>query len=388
MEITARSGIRAALSFLVACLLVALPGARPAAAYEQTGDAATTESARRQYTFSWQFLDQGSMAPRGGSSRGAPVDLVTAPTADWRRLREPGMSSRERDRRAILAMAGPYRTSFDFIETVGFSEDYRPARPYQSWGTEYVYVVADEPDFISLQHIMVMRVQGDDGEISEPLVMKHWRQDWHYQARRLHTFRGDRTWAARELPDEGTAGRWLQAVYQVDDSPRYMAMGRWEHLDNYSSWTSEETWRPLPRRESSVRDDYDVLSGTNRHTITPTGWVQEEYNSKVVLDEAGHPERILARETGLARYERIAGFDWSAGDAYWQRTAPFWSVVRETWDGLFENNPQLVFNEAANDVPLFALMFQLAESTIADGFDREATRALVSSALQDYLQDR
>ena len=26
---------------------------------------------------------------------------------------------------------------------------------------------------------------------------------------------------------------------------------------------------PLPRREFSVRDDYDLLVGVNRHTITP-----------------------------------------------------------------------------------------------------------------------
>ena len=59
----------------------------------------------------------------------------------------------ERDRRAILAMQGPHRASFDFLEVAGFTSGFSPAAPYQSWGTEYVYLVVDEGDFISLQHI-------------------------------------------------------------------------------------------------------------------------------------------------------------------------------------------------------------------------------------------
>src|SRR5688572_725665 len=60
-----------------------------------------------RYTFSWP-LGEGALAPRGASTRGAAVVLDTAPTEEWKRLREPGLTDRERDRRAILAMAGPY----------------------------------------------------------------------------------------------------------------------------------------------------------------------------------------------------------------------------------------------------------------------------------------
>ena len=92
-----------------------------------------------------------------------------------------GISKFERDRRAILAMTGGYRTSFDFIETVGFSSSYIPAVPYQSWGTEYVYLIEDRGDFISLQHIIVMFIKMPDESISDAMVIKHWRQDWIYQ---------------------------------------------------------------------------------------------------------------------------------------------------------------------------------------------------------------
>ncbi len=352
-------------------------------------DGSQAESAAgpaRQYTFAWQFMDDSVMAPRGGTTNGTDVELVTTPTDAWRALRERELEKRERDRRAILAMAGPYRTSFDFIETVGFTAGYRPEPPYQSWGTEYVYVVADEPGFVSLQHILVMRMALPDGTESEPIVVKHWRQDWHYEEPELHVYAGHQTWKRRQLTRRDVSGQWTQTVYQVDDSPRYQATGTWQHFANYSAWESDETWRPLPRREFSVRDDYQALIGTNRHTITPTGWVQEEDNLKVVLNEDGERLAVLAREAGIARYERIDNFDWSAGDDYWATTGPFWAVVREVWRDTLAGNDTVAFDKSVDGKPLFAVMFELSRRTTADGFDAAAARTQVEDALAAYLR--
>ncbi len=74
-------------------------------------------------------------------------------------------------------MAGSYRVSFDFIETTGLGENYQPPRPYFSWATERVSVLANEPKFISLQHTLVMEFVGKDGKVQGPFTMKHWRQD-------------------------------------------------------------------------------------------------------------------------------------------------------------------------------------------------------------------
>jgi len=202
-------------------------------------------------------------------------------------MREPGLSTLERDRRAILAMAGPYRVSFDFLEVVRFDPALKPDAPYQSWGTEYVFVSEDRGDFIALQHVLVMHVQMEDGSTSKPMVVRHWRQEWRYQSDALLAYEGANTWARRPVPAQQREGAWVQSVYQVDDSPRYAARGRWQHNDSYSTWISDETWRPLPRREWSVRKDYQVLVGTNRHTITPDGWVQEENNLKLALGSSG-----------------------------------------------------------------------------------------------------
>ena len=110
----------------------------------------------RQFTFSWTFIEDCHMRPRGGSTKGAEVQLLKQPTPGWLAIQEPGLSNKEKDRRAILAMTGVFRTSFDFIETVGFVPSFKPDRPYQSWGTETIFPIENRENFISLQHVVVM----------------------------------------------------------------------------------------------------------------------------------------------------------------------------------------------------------------------------------------
>src|SRR5258706_940050 len=116
----------------------------------------------QQYIFAWP-AGEGMLKPRGGTTRGVPVSFDKEPSEAWRKLREPGLVAQERDRRAILAMAGPYRVTFDFLEVVRFDPALKPDAPYQSWATEYVFVAEDRPGFIALQPILLMRILGADG---------------------------------------------------------------------------------------------------------------------------------------------------------------------------------------------------------------------------------
>jgi hypothetical protein len=184
----------------------------------------------------------------------------------------------------------------------------KPDAPYQSWGTEYVFVAEDRPDFVALQHILVMRVLEND-QPGDAMVVRHWRQEWRYQADSLLAYEGANAWARRAVPPVERSGAWVQSVLQVDDSPRYAARGRWKHEGGVSTWLSDETWRPLPRREFSVRKDYDVLVGTNRHTITPQGWVQEENNVKLVL-ASGRTLRARVRRRPLRAHPRLRFRPW------------------------------------------------------------------------------
>jgi len=337
----------------------------------------------KQFIFAWP-LDETALKPRGATTRGAPVTLDAAPGEAWRRLNEPGLSAQERDRRAILAMAGPYRVSFDFLEVVRYDPALKPDAPYQSWGTEYVFVAEDRPDFVALQHILVMRMRLEGGKTSEPMVVRHWRQEWRYEAQSLLAYEGANTWARRAVPAAERRGAWTQSVLQVDDSPRYAARGRWQHERGASTWISDETWRPLPRREFSVRKDYDVLVGTNRHTITPTGWVQEENNQKMNLSE----KRYLAREYGVARYDRIRDYDFSAGEKYYARTEAFWAEVRAAWRELEEARGRFSVRAPVDQAQLFMPFFEYADKLVeGTAFDRDAARAFVRKTLQDtYLK--
>src|SRR5690606_11928786 len=152
-------------------------------------------------------------------------------------------------------------------EVASFGSEAGRPRPYQSWGTEGVYVDRDEPHFISLVHILEMRIAGADGAPGAAMVTKHWRQDWRYEPAKIVEYQGNNRWVLRAVPAAERRGRWSQSVYQVDESPRYASTGRWEHNATFSTWISGDTARPLPRREWSVLKDYDLLRGTNRHTV-------------------------------------------------------------------------------------------------------------------------
>ena len=313
------------------------------------------EAQPKPYIFGWMFADTDAMATRGGTTKGPAVTPETTPSAAWVRLQEPGIDKKERDRRAILAMQGGYRTSFDFLEIAGFTADFSPAKPYRSWGTEYVYVVTDEPDFVSLQHIIVMIFKDDEGNIQGPAVVKHWRQDWHYEDASINAYVGNNTWQQQSLAGEDLTGSWSQAVYQVDDSPRYQSWGKWQHAQGFSRWESDITSRPLPRREFSVRSDYDLLSGTNRHTILPTGWLHEEDNLKIQLGDSD--DTAIARELGDTRYELLNDHDFQAGHDYWTASQPFWADVRAEWTRILESSPSVTKKETEG-MPMLMVMLQ------------------------------
>jgi hypothetical protein len=340
-------------------------------------------TAPARYTFSWP-LDAGAPAPRGGTTKGAPITLDLEPSKAWKDLRADGLSAQERDRRAILAMAGTYRVTFDFLEVVPFIKQDKPNAPYQSWGTEKIYVDSDDGKNISLVHILEMRIVQKDGAISEPMVTKHWRQDWQYQPAHVVEYRGRDRWDRRKLSAAESKGVWLQAVYQVDESPRYASVGRWEHSASFSTWLSGETWRPLPRREWSVRDDYQVLVGTNRHTISPTGWIQEENNLKTVLDAGRAIDSYAAREYGVARYERIRDADFAQADVYFERTKQFWDQVRDEWSGIFVKQGEVTLKGPVDKLGLFHPLFAHADTLVEEGAAANAQNpTVIRKALKD-----
>lgn len=369
---------------LLACTFIFLCGCAAKTAVQNS-----LPAQEHQFTFSWPFSDADAMKPRGGVDRGAPVTLDTSPNPGWVALQEPGLTKYERDRRAILSMAGTYRVSFNFIETIPLRENYKAARPYESWETEYIKVIEDRGDFISLQHIIVMYSIDEKGNIKGPAVVKHWRQDWTYEDQDILKYKGNNTWQMIRVPKSEAAGKWSQAVYQVDDTPRYEGLGEWKYDGNYFTWTSDVTWRPLPRRDFSVRSDYNVLSGVNRITITPSGWVHEQDNIKLIVDEKGREqgkEPYLTKEFGLNRYERITGFNDAPAIEYWEHTAPFWADVRQAWNEVIAANPTLRLKSSYKDKKLYEYLFEYSDKFAEGGeYDKARGKEFAETMINDFV---
>ena len=344
-------------------------------------------SITKQFTFSWPFSDEDKMRPRGGTTIGRPVTLLSGSSRQWETIQKAQTNKKEKDRLAILALAGDYRVSFDFIETMGFRPNYEVPAPYQSWGTERISVVVDQPDLLVLQHILEIHFADEKGESAEPIVIKHWRQDWRYEDEHSLDYQGKGLWRKTTRGKDSIKGKWSQSVYQVDDSPRYEGIGRWEHFPNMSVWNSDVLKRPLPRREFSVRDDYDFLESKIRITVISTGWIQEEDALKVSMSE-GALKAIaipvyLAREAGLSRYELITNFDFSKSDAYWKRTSIFWSLVRKVWEEIIAENTSFHLVSQRDGKYLFAELFNAAEKS---QIEKEAqARTRIHSIINRYI---
>ncbi len=283
----------------------------------------------------------------GGAASPATVIAPAAPPAD----RSMQAADFQQDRAAILAMEGDHRVSFDFRETVPFVEEYE-LKSKVSGGYEVVRVIEDRGDFISLQHILV--VGGDEG-----MAIKHWRQDWKYEPDRVLVFVGGNAWKWREVSDIERGGAWSQTVYQVDDAPRYGAVGRWEHDAGISEWTPPAEWRPLPRRDATTRDDYHTIDAVNRHALMPNGWVHEQDNSKLIL--TGERPELLVREVGVNTYIRTDEFDVSVALDYWAETEAFWGGIRAKWTGIEQSNDAFGLTIQGEPEELYFQILGLAE---------------------------
>lgn len=257
----------------------------------------------------------------------------------------------KQDRQAILAMAGNYKVTFDFTETVSFVQGYEKKKPYVTGATEIVRVIKNQPGFISLQHILLV---GEEHQIP----IKHWRQDWIYEPESIHEFVGFNSWQKRDLNQQERQGKWAQVVYQVDDSPRYAGLANWQHDNGVAQWASEVNMRPLPRRDMTKRDDYDAILAVNRHAVTPDGWVHEQDNSKLIL-RSQTPE-LLVREIGINTYVRDDQIAFTVADDYWHLTKDYWQAVRDKWSEVETNNPYFSLTIQGEPTELYMPMLEYA----------------------------
>lgn len=278
----------------------------------------------------------------------------------------------EADRAAILAMVGAYRVTFVFDETVVLAEGYERGEPQRSGAREVVLLVDDAGDRIVLQHILV----APSGHVT-----KHWRQDWHFEAPARLEFVADQRWEMREIPADRVEGSWTQCVFEVSDAPRYCGTGHWNHRYGNATWTSDRSWRPLPRREYTRRSDYNALNVENRHTVTTGGWTHEQDNTKVRRADDGSSE-TLVREFGFNDYMRTEAVDFTPALDYWAATEGFWAAVRGAWEAHLAGGGVELQMEV-DGMPLIVALFEAAERVRAGECWSEAE---IGAAFERYVR--
>ena len=272
-----------------------------------------------------------------------------------------GSAPPETDRRSILAMLGDYDVVFDFTETVVLRAGYATQPTKRTGAHEAVMLAEDHGDRIVIQHVLV----SDDG-----YVTKHWRQDWQWQAAQRFEFTEDQTWRVRKLTPQQRRGSWTQCVFEVSDAPRYCGTGKWEHdAQGIATWTSDPTFRPLPRREYTQRNDYNAVLAINRHTVSPVGWTHEQDNTKVIR-EGQRITGAIVREFGFNDYRHAAttGDDvanFKPAHDYWQATQEYWAQVRSIWDTHLVQGTGVHLKTKIDGMALIMPIFEQAEQVEA-----------------------
>ncbi len=266
-------------------------------------------------------------------------------------------NKKEKDQKAIKDMCGCYEVGFNFSETFSYSKDttYQASKVKHDKGLEWVQLVEDKDNKIVMQHLLIV------GKPTKPHIIKHWRQDWLFENTDLYMFDGNNKWNFVQKSKSEVAGQWTQKVFQVDDSPRYEGSATWVHVDGKSYWENT-TDAPLPRREYTKRQDYDVTIRTNRHEITKDGWIHDQDNDKVIRKD-GEADFVLAQEKGLNTYVKVDDSKCKFAQDWWKENAKMWKLVRNNWDNVFAENKDLELNHKVKDKRLYQYLFDLESTT-------------------------
>ena len=308
------------------------------------------------------------------------VLLATSLLAPTMLHAEPSEAARygdqARDRAAILKMAGTYKVTFDFRETTPLVAGYTAFPAKVSGGHEVVRAIVDTPDLISLQHLLVV----EDGN-GKTMVIKHWRQDWRWQPADVLVYAAKGRWTVRPVAIDERRGAWSQTVWQTDDSPRYGGVGRWRYDGGVARWTSDETRRPLARRDAVRKPAYDHYLGTNHHVLTPAGWVHEQENTKFGTRD-GQPVAYV-REYVVNTYAPDPNFQIAAADEYWDRTKEYWAAVRADWDAAVRRGGGVTLGEEPDNGSVTGHELMLIADDVASGESKLAAATAEAKGIID-----
>ena len=225
------------------------------------------------------------------------------------------------DRKVIDKFCGCFDVEFKYAETFAPDGDYKFHERDETPPVAELSLAIEQTDKkVVIQHLLM---------VSDSIVVKHWREDWTYENPVIWKYTGDRTWVKETLKPEQVKGKWTQTIWEVSDEPRYQGFSQFINIDNKIIWQST-TDAPLPRREYTVRNDYNILKRTNRMNITDSGYLHEQDNVKIIRKNG--KDEILVEEKGLNSYKRIDSKVCSPALKYWEKNKGYWEKVRSAWE--------------------------------------------------------
>lgn len=283
-------------------------------------------------------------------------------------------TKKQQDIDAIKSLCGCYEIDFDYTETFAPDTNYKFHDDYHTHaGAELAFIVEENENFISIQHLLV---------VGGGMVIKHWREDWVYENQGMLEFKEGLNWGYKEISKEEAKGTWTQKVFQVDDSPRYDGYATWVHVDGRHFWHSK-TDGPLPRREYSKRSDYNVLRRTNRIELTEYGWIHEQDNTKIIRDENGDLE--LAQEKGYNKYMLQDDSKCDAAVKWWNENKQYWALVREEWAKVYDKKEGVHLAIKKDDKTLWEELFALGDENKGEKIGKaKAVKQSISGLIQKF----
>lgn len=253
----------------------------------------------------------------------------------------------------IAKLCGCFEVDFKYVETFSPDTAYNFHKREHSKGTELVLPVSDSKNKIVLQHLLI---------VNDSFIVKHWREDWEYQATDWLVYQGNKQWIKQPIAAADSKAKWTQTVWEVDDAPRYQGTSSWINAKEKTYWENT-TNAPLPRREYTTRNDYQILKRGNRIAVSNDGWMHEQDNDKIAI--VNGKEKIIAQEKGMNAYTKTNDINCAAAKIWWEKNGAFWNNIRTKWDEVIKAQHNIILKSKLDNKRLdehFTKIFNLWNS--------------------------
>lgn len=269
--------------------------------------------------------------------------------------------------KVIDNFCGCFEVDFKYAETFAPKGDYKfHDREETPPVAELALPIEKTDNKVVIQHLLV---------VNDTMIVKHWREEWTYENPVLWVYNSDRSWTKTTLKPEEVKGKWTQTVWETSDEPRYQGLSQFVNLDGKVIWQNT-TYAPLPRREYSVRNDYNLLKRTNRINITENGYLHEQDNFKIVRKDG--KDEVLVQEKGLNNYKRLSDKECAGAFKYWEKKSTYWGKVRKAWDAYINTANVIKMEFKVDGKMLHEYLFKLGREY--------ATKKLTDSEIETRIK--